>query len=153
MDEIWPNIVPALAVTAAIIFVVLLVSVRVARVLKRRHLLHHGEIAVARVVSISQTGTSINEVPEMRLVLDVERAGEHPHRIKVTELIDLGSMPRAGERIYVFLDPKDSDRSTLAPAPSGASAKVSVVPTEGGPASEFDLGIACSQPKVAVPGN
>jgi hypothetical protein len=113
-------------------------------------LLHHGEIAVARVVSISQTGTSINEVPEMRLVLDVERAGEHPHRIKVTELIDLGSIPRAGERIYVFLDPKDSDRSTLAPAPSGASAKVSVVPAEGGPASEFDLGSDAMRDVVAL---
>jgi hypothetical protein len=48
MDELSPNIVPALAAIAAIIFVVLLVSVQVARVLKRRHLLHHGEIAVAR---------------------------------------------------------------------------------------------------------
>jgi hypothetical protein len=134
--------VPALAAIAAIIFVVLLVSVRVARVLKRRHLLHHGEIAVARVVSISQTGTSINEVPEMRLVLDVERAGEHPHRIKVTELIDLGSMPRAGERIYVFLDPKDSDRSTLAPFGLASEAALHGVATPFGLASEAAL---CTQ--------
>jgi hypothetical protein len=97
MDEIWPNIVPALAVTGAIIFVVQLLRVQLARFRKRQYRLRDGVRAEARVVSISQTGTSINEVPEMRLVLDVERGGERPHRIKITELVDLGSMPRAGE--------------------------------------------------------
>jgi hypothetical protein len=150
MDEFSPNIVPALAAIGAIIFVVLLVGIQVARSLKRRDLLRHGEIAVARVVSISQTGTSINEVPEMRLVLEMERAGEHPHRIKITELIDLGSMPRVGERVYVFLAPKDPDRGTLAPAPSGTGAKVSIVPAEGGVASEFDLGSNAVRDVVAL---
>ena len=150
MDEFSPNIVPALAAIGAIIFVVLVVSIQVARSLKRRDLLGHGEIAVARVVSISQTGTSINEVPEMRLVLDVERTGERPHRIKITELIDLGSMPRAGERVYVLLDPKNPDRGTLAPAPSGTGTKISVAPAEGGMAGEFDLASDAVRDVVAL---
>ena len=47
----------------------------------------------------------MNDVPEMRLVVDVERAGEQPRRITLTQLIDLGSIPRAGERVYVMIDP------------------------------------------------
>lgn len=116
MDEVSPNIVPALAAIAAIIFVVLLLRVQLARFRRRQYLLRNGVRAAARVVSISQTGTSINEVPEMRLVLDVEREGERPHRIKITELVDLGSMPRAGECVHVLFDPKNPESATLAPA-------------------------------------
>jgi hypothetical protein len=70
MKEFLPNIVPILLYIAAITFAVLVIGPLLARFRKRRYLLRHGEIAVARVVSISQTGTSINEVPEMRLVVD-----------------------------------------------------------------------------------
>src|SRR5712691_4865374 len=71
----------------------------------RRYLLQQGELGMARVVAISQTGTTVNRVPEMRLVLDIERAGETPRR---------------GERVYVLIDPADPGRVMLSPSPSGA---------------------------------
>lgn len=117
----------------------LVVGVQLAKARKCRHLLQHGEMAVGRVVTISQTGTSINDVPEMRLDIDVERAGEQPRRITFAQLIDLGSMPRAGERVCILVDPKDPNRATLAPSPSGAGIKVTPVSADGGSSAEVDL--------------
>ena len=132
--------VPVLIAILAVGITLLVVGLQLAKLRKRRHLLQHGEMAVARVITISQTGTSVNDIPEMRLVVDVERAGEQPRRIKFAQLIDLGSMPRAGERVYVLLDPKDPDRATLAPSPSGAGVKVTTVSAGDGSSAEVDLG-------------
>ena len=68
--------VPVLIAIVAIGITALVIGVQLARFKRRRHLLQHGEMAVGRVLTISQTGTSVNDVPEMRLVVDVERAGE-----------------------------------------------------------------------------
>jgi hypothetical protein len=132
--------VPVLIAIVAVGLTALVIGVQLARFKRRRRLLQHGEMAVGRVVTISQTGTSIDDVPEMRLVVDVERAGEQARRITFAQLIDLGSMPRAGERVYVMIDPKDPDRATLAPSPSGAGVKVATVAPAGGSPVQVDLG-------------
>jgi hypothetical protein len=142
--------VPVLIAMVAIGITALVIGVQLARFKRRRHLLQHGEIAVGRVVTISQTGTSVNEVPEMRLVVDVERAGEQPRRITFKQLIDLGSIPRAGERVYMMLDPKDPDRATLAPSPSGAGVKVATLSADGGSPVEVDLGNDSVRDMVAL---
>lgn len=113
-------------------------------------MLRHGQLAVGRVVEISQTGMTVNQVPVMRLVVDIESAGEQPRRIKIRQLIDLGSMPRAGDRVYVLLDPKNPDKGTLAPSPSGAGIKVTGTPAEGGQSSEVDLNTDSARDVVAL---
>jgi hypothetical protein len=129
---------------------VLLVGLGIMRRRRRRHLLRHGQMAVGRVIEISQTGITVNQVPMMRLVVDVERAGEQPRRIKIRQLIDLGSMPRAGDRVYVLLDPKNPEKGTLAPSPSGAGIKVSGIPAKGGPSSEVDLNTDIARDVIAL---
>ena len=57
----------------------------------KRSVMKRGEPGMARVISIAQTGTTVNQVPEMRLVLDIERAGETPRRVTITQLVDLAS--------------------------------------------------------------
>ncbi len=57
-------------------------------------------------------------------------------------------MPRAGERVYLLLDPKDPTRATLAPSPSGVGIKVTGADT-GSPA-ELDLGDASVRDMVAL---
>ena len=140
MEDFLLASIPVLIAIVAIGITALVIGVPLARFKRRRHLLQHGEMAVARVLTISQTGTSVNDVPEMRLVVDVERAGEQPRRITFAQLIDLGSMPRAGERVYVMIDPKDPDRATLAPSPTGAGIKVTTSSADGGSPVEVDLG-------------
>ncbi|HXM01166.1 MAG TPA: hypothetical protein VN939_01095, partial [Chthoniobacterales bacterium] len=139
MEDFLLISIPVLIAILAVGITLLVIGVQLAKLRKRRQLLQHGEIAVARLVTISQTGTSINDVPEMRLVVDVERAGEPPRRITFAQLIDLGSMPRAGERVYILVDPKDANRATLAPSPSGAGIKVATVSANGGSSAEVDL--------------
>ena len=58
--------IPVLIAIVAIGITALVIGVQLAKFKRRRHLLQHGEMAVARVVTISQTGTSVNDVPEMR---------------------------------------------------------------------------------------
>jgi hypothetical protein len=140
MEDFLTIGVPVLIAIVAVGITALVIGVQLAKFKRRRHLLQYGEMAVARVVTISQTGTSVNNVPEMRLVVDVERAGEQPRRLTFAQLIDLGSMPRAGERVYVMIDPKDPERATLALSPSGAGVKVTTVSADGGSPVELDLG-------------
>jgi hypothetical protein len=140
MEDFLTIGVPVLIAIVAVGITALVIGVQLAKFKRRRHLLQYGEMAVARVVTISQTGTSVNNVPEMRLVVDVERAGEQPRRLTFAQLIDLGSMPRAGERVYVMIDPKDPERATLALSPSGAGVKVTTVAADGGSPVEVDLG-------------
>jgi hypothetical protein len=139
MEEFLLIGIPVLLAILVVGITILLIGVQLAKFKQRKYLLRNGELAVARLISISQTGTSVNDVPEMRLVADVERAGEPPRRITFKQLIDLGSMPRAGERVYVRLDPKDPDRATLAPSPSGAGIKVTTVSADGASSAEVDL--------------
>jgi hypothetical protein len=81
---------------------------------QRAQLIQNGQLASGKVVSISQTGTSVNQVPEMQMTVDIDFGGQ-PRRVTFRQLIDLGSMPRAGESVYVMVDPANPDRATLTP--------------------------------------
>ena len=150
MEDFLIGGIPVVLGILAVGITVLLIGLQLAKSKRRRHLLEHGEMAVARVVTVSQTGTSVNDVPEMRLVVDVERAGEQPRRITFKQLIDLGSIPRAGERVYLMVDPKDPEQATLAPSPSGAGIRVTTVSADGGPPVEVDLGNDSARDVVAL---
>ena len=88
----------------------------VKRYFNRRRLLQTGTLGVADVVSSSQTGTTVNGQPEMRVVLDLENAGGPPRRAELKQVLDLGSIPRAGDRVYVLSDPANPANVVLAPA-------------------------------------
>ncbi len=96
----------------------------IARNSQRAQLLQTGQLCTGKVVAISQTGTTVNQVPEMQLVVDVDAPGGS-RRVSFRQLIDLGSIPRAGESVSVMVDPNNPDRATLArqqPVPSAPAA-------------------------------
>ena len=97
----------------------------------RKRLLSEGNMATADVISIAQTGTTINQVPEMLLSLRIENTGGQPRTVNIKQLIDLGAIPRAGDRVYVLIDPKDPDNVILSPAPNGNGLSVPVTDTSG----------------------
>ena len=99
----------------------------------RRRLIKTGNMGIARVVSVSQTGVTVNQVPQMKLVLDIEQAGAQPRRVTIKQLIDLGNIPRAGERVYVFSDPQNPDNVVLSPSASGAGLQVNLATGVGAP--------------------
>lgn len=117
--------IPAIIVSAIflIMFFVFRSSIRSQR--ERLRLMHEGDLSVAIVRSISQTGTMINQIPQMRLNLRIENNGGESRDVEIRQLIDLGSMPRAGERVYVMVDPKNPDKVVL--VPPGSTLNVPVV--------------------------
>lgn len=75
-------------------------------VVKRIELRWCGENGVARVIDLWQTGTTVNQRPLMRIVLDVPQASGETRRVRMTQLVDLGWMPRAGDLVPILVDPK-----------------------------------------------
>ncbi len=114
MGSMLPLIVPLIIVGVVFWFAVLPFFRMRAKI---KHLTEVGVPEVATVVEISQTGTTLNQVPQMRVVLDIQQAGEAPRRVTTKQLIDLGSMPRAGDLVYVVVDPKDPNSLQIAGAP------------------------------------
>src|ERR1700761_9429719 len=105
-----------------------------------RKLAQTGALGLADVVSVSQTGTTVNGVPEMRVVVDVENAGTPPRRVEIKQLIDLGSIPRSGDRVYVLIDPNDPGNVVLSPVPSGNGMQIKVVDDKGNQTGTLDMG-------------
>ncbi|PTU67754.1 hypothetical protein HQN78_06330 [Chromobacterium sp. Beijing] len=80
----------------------------------------------ADVLSIRQTGLLVNQVPMMRLELRVWQDG-FSRELTIEQLIDLGNMPRAGERVEVMVDRQDPSRASylrLAPAGDAPPARL-----------------------------
>ncbi|WDD90510.1 hypothetical protein Bsp3421_000358 (plasmid) [Burkholderia sp. FERM BP-3421] len=70
-----------------------------------------GVKAVAEVVEIGQTGVTLNQVPQMRMVLRISDHGVS-RDVTIRQYVDLGNMPRAGERVRVVIDARDPARVT-----------------------------------------
>ena len=62
-----------------------------------RQLSEIGVGEVGRVLAIEQTGTEINDQPEMRVELDIHPAGGVRRQVTVKQLTDMGSIPRVGD--------------------------------------------------------
>ncbi|MGZ3871302.1 MAG: hypothetical protein ACXVJD_00205 [Mucilaginibacter sp.] len=106
----------------------------------QKRLAKEGTLSVAYVKSISQTGTTVNQRPEMLLSLEIENIGGRARQVSIKQLIDLGSIPRVGDRVYVIEDPEDPDNVILSPQPFGNGVNVQTVDNAGKPAGTVDLG-------------
>ncbi|MCD5361448.1 hypothetical protein [Chromobacterium aquaticum] len=70
----------------------------------------------AELLSIRQTGLLVNQKPMMRLELKVSQDG-FSRELTIEQLIDLGNMPRAGERVEIMVDRQNPARASyLRPA-------------------------------------
>ena len=111
-------LLPILSILLAGFFVVRLIM----RSAQRSQLIQNGQLVSGKVVSISQTGTTVNQAPEMRVTVAIELGGQ-PRQVTFRQLVDLGSIPRAGESVYVMVDPANPGRATLAPPQAVANAQ------------------------------
>ena len=80
-----------------------------------RRLLRQGSLGVGDVVSCSQTGVTVNSQPEMRVVVNLENVGGTPRQVEIKQIFDLGSIPRAGDRVYTLTDPTNPANVIIAP--------------------------------------
>jgi hypothetical protein len=71
------------------------------------HLMTHGKRCYGEVVSVQDTGITINDNPHIKMTVRAEPPGEAPFTIEKRATVSRVSIPRAGDRCVVFYDPVD----------------------------------------------
>jgi hypothetical protein len=81
-------------------------------VLDARKLAQTGEAAQARILSIEDTGVTLNTSPQVKLLLEVKPAGGEPYQVETKSYISRLDVPmfQPGKLIAVTIDPKDRKR-------------------------------------------
>jgi hypothetical protein len=74
---------------------------------RNQRILTDGDLTVALVLDIHQTGTVINQSPVMALQLRLEQTGQATRELNLRQVIDLGNIPRVGEQVYISVDKKN----------------------------------------------
>src|SRR5262245_27897886 len=79
---------------------------------QRQRIFAAGHPAQARIVQVRQTGTTVNNQPEVDLLLDVFPSNAPPYRARTSRLVSLFEIPRfqPGATIEVRVDPTDPSR-------------------------------------------
>jgi hypothetical protein len=99
-----------------IVFVIIAVGRLVRGGARNRQLLQSGESATATIVELRDTGTTVNDNPQVELVLDVLPAGRPPFRATARTLISRlqTSQVQPGMQVLVKFDPSDTSKVALA---------------------------------------
>jgi hypothetical protein len=81
-----------------------------------RRLLSTGQVAKAKILQANQTGTYINEQPQVRFLLEVTPTGGVPFQSQATMTIPQIKIPQVqpGSTVDVRYDPADPSRVALA---------------------------------------
>jgi len=67
----------------------------------------NGNPMIGQLLSISQTGTTLNNMPQMELVVALPD-GDATREVRWRQLIDIGQMPRVGDSVRVEVDPTNA---------------------------------------------
>lgn len=70
----------------------------------------HGRPVEASIRSISQTGLFLNQMPQMQMLVSVHEAGGE-RELTLKQFVDLGNIPRTGERVRLLIDDADPTRA------------------------------------------
>jgi hypothetical protein len=107
---------------------------------ERQKLLQTGVPATAQVIAVQQTGTYVNNQPEVMATLMVQRAGAPPYQVNTTMILSLLEVPRLqpGASVAVKIDPQDAQKVAI--DLSQAPAMPGMVPAMGA------MGFAPQQP-------
>ncbi|MCA8435387.1 hypothetical protein [Burkholderia seminalis] len=82
---------------------------RIASTVRAETTITDGYPGVAQIIDISQMGVMLNNVPLMRMVVRINDNGIL-RVVTIQQYVDLGNMPRAGERVKVVIDRADPKR-------------------------------------------
>jgi hypothetical protein len=75
------------------------------------NLVEHGSRAVGVVLSVQDTGMSVNDNPRIRMTFRVEPLdGSAPFEAEKTKIVSRVQIPRSGDRYPVWYDPTDPEK-------------------------------------------
>ena len=73
-----------------------------------------GKVMIGTIRSVNQTGTYINNQPQLRVVLDVTDASGASGQATMKQVFPLTAMPSVGQQLAVVINPKDASEAFLA---------------------------------------
>lgn len=83
----------------------ILVAGRRGRQARAQHLFQHGRRCPGTVLSVQDTGVTINNNPRVKMRVRAEPAGESTFEFEKTATVSRVQIPQAGDRCAVFYDP------------------------------------------------
>jgi hypothetical protein len=89
-----------------------------------QELMATGRRCTGEVMSVEDTGMTINDNPRVKITVRAEPPGEEPFTIEKTATVSRVSIPRRGDRCTVFYDPADRQNRngiTFDPVPGTAT--------------------------------
>lgn len=93
------------------------------------HLLQHGKRCPGMVLSVQDTGMTVNDNPRVKMQVRAEPAGEPAFEFEKTATVSRVQIPRSGDRCAVFYDPAGGEPGISFDAP--ALAMVGLTPGGG----------------------
>ncbi|MDN7638799.1 hypothetical protein [Burkholderia cepacia] len=109
-----PSKTLAVNVITLIVLICLILSIsvvmpRIVAMLQTSTEINNGYEAIAEIVEIAQTGMTLNQIPQMRMVLRITE-NNTSWEVVIRQCVDLGNMPRAREFALVLVDKSDPKR-------------------------------------------
>lgn len=90
------------------------------RVARTRRLAALGIRARGTIVSVEDTGMTVNMNPRLRIEVDIQPPSGAAYRATKTAVVPRIAIPRAGEEVEVWIDPSDPNSFTISLAPPPA---------------------------------
>jgi hypothetical protein len=96
-------------------------------------LVTHGRRCPGRVLSVEDTGVTINDNPQVKMVVQAEPPGEPPFTVEKKAIVSRLKIPRAGDRCTVFYDPADRESTGITFDPVPLTGPIPSAPAPPGP--------------------
>jgi hypothetical protein len=115
MTTIFTVVIIAVSVIVPLAFTGIILYVVFKKVNANKALMASGELAQAQVLQVRETGTSLNNQPEVILALTVQRQGQPPYQAQAQTFISQLHFPRIqpGAIVPVRVDPGNPLKVTL----------------------------------------
>lgn len=95
----------------AVAAMVLIPGAFIASMLANRAILKNGQLAQAKIINLSETGTRINHQPVVRILLEVQPPGQPAFQAETEKLISILQIPQLqpGATVQVKYDPESKE--------------------------------------------
>lgn len=109
-------VIGVLATIGSLVFVFRFLSKMASASKEAARVLSIGQPAVGQVVSAQQTGTYVNNNPQIRLQINVTPHGGAPYQVQVTKVVSMFEIPQyqIGAQLDVRIDPANPANVAIA---------------------------------------
>jgi len=103
---------------------------------EEQSILQTGTPAQGQIVAVNQTGTYVNNQPQVHIVVMVYPSGGQPYQAQMTKIVSLFEIAQyqIGSQVQVYFDPQDPSKIAIATQAQMMAANPGMMPPmQGGP--------------------